>query len=69
MDRYMKQPEVTETTGLSGTSIWRKEKAGEFPRRRRIGPNSVAWLASEIEKWMKTRPFAEEEEEPAGAGR
>jgi|RhiMetdeSRZDD1v2_1073273.scaffolds.fasta_scaffold1299266_2 prophage regulatory protein len=43
-------------TGLSRPSIYRYMKRGQFPARRRIGPNRVAWLASEILAWIETCP-------------
>ena len=33
---------------LSNTTMLRLEAAGQFPKRVRIGPHSVAWLAHEI---------------------
>lgn len=45
-------------TGLSSASIARMEEAGNFPARRVIGENAVAWLASEIIAWMQSRPTA-----------
>jgi predicted DNA-binding transcriptional regulator AlpA len=32
------------------------ERAGLFPRRRRLGQNSVAWVAEEVDDWIKARP-------------
>jgi prophage regulatory protein len=43
-------------TGLSRPSIYRYMKRGRFPPRRRVGPNRVAWVASEILAWIETRP-------------
>lgn len=54
--RMMRLPEVEAATGLSATTIWRYERDGEFPRRRRIGPNAVAWRSDEIEAWIESRP-------------
>lgn len=34
----------------------RMEKAGQFPTRRRIGPNRVGWLEAEIDQWLRSRP-------------
>jgi prophage regulatory protein len=51
-DRLLRLPEVTKITGLSPSTIWRREKEGRFPRRRRISVRAVAWLMSEIEAWM-----------------
>jgi prophage regulatory protein len=36
----------------------REEKAGRFPRRRQLGPNTVAWVEKEIDEWMASRPAA-----------
>ncbi len=47
---------VLERTGLSRTTIWRLEREGLFPARRRLGPNSVAYLESEIDEWVAGRP-------------
>ena len=54
-DRFIREPEVHRITGLSRTTRWRLERRGEFPRRVAISLNAVAWLASEIEKWMTER--------------
>ena len=54
-DRFLREPEVARVTGLSRTTRWRMERRGEFPRRRTISRNAVAWLASEIEAWMADR--------------
>ena len=35
--------------------ILRLEKMGKFPKRVRIGENRVAWLLSEIERWIAER--------------
>jgi prophage regulatory protein len=43
-------------TGLSRPSIYRSMKRGTFPPRRRVGPNRVAWAASDILAWIATCP-------------
>ena len=43
-------------TGLSRPSIYRYMKRGLFPQSRRIGPNRVAWLASDILAWIEACP-------------
>lgn len=53
--RAMRFPEVRVRVGLSRTSVWRLERRGVFPRRRRLGANSVCWLESEIEEWLHSR--------------
>ena len=54
-DRFLREPEVRRLTGLSRTTRWRLERAGKFPRRRRISENAVAWAASEINAWIAER--------------
>lgn len=58
-DTMLRRPEVERQTGLSRSSIYRQMDEGSFPRPRRIGRKSVAWLASEIDAWKASRPIAE----------
>ena len=44
--------EVLRLTGLSRSTLWRMERDGRFPRKLRLGPNSVGWLASDIDEWI-----------------
>lgn len=55
-ERLLRQDEVEHLTGLSRTTIWRRERKGEFPARRQIGGGIVAWLSSEVNEWITTRP-------------
>lgn len=56
MNRMLKPREVVKITGMSRTTIWRKEKQGLFPSRRDMGNRSVGWLASEVNEWMENLP-------------
>lgn len=56
-NRYIRSDELTHMTGLSLSTIYRFEQNGGFPRRRVLGPNSVGWLASEINDWLTSRPI------------
>lgn len=60
MDRFVRISELLDRTGYSRGHIARLESAGKFPRRRRIGARTAAWLESEIEEWMRSRPMAAE---------
>ncbi len=53
--RFLRIEEVITKVGLSRPTIWRLERSNEFPRRRQLGKNSVAWVEDEIEKWMESR--------------
>ncbi len=54
-DRFIRERECRELTGLSRTTRWRLERRGNFPKRRKISPNGVAWLLSEISSWQDSR--------------
>lgn len=56
MQTILSLNEVTQLTRYSRTSIYRKERAKQFPPRVRLGPKKVGWVASEVEGWMKDRP-------------
>ncbi len=61
-DRFLREPEVRRITGLSRTTRWRLEQRSQFPRRRQISPNAVAWLESEVQEWLEARAEAGEAE-------
>jgi prophage regulatory protein len=33
----------------------REERAGRFPQRVHLGPNSVGWVEAEIDEWLEQR--------------
>ena len=53
--RFLRFKEVGLMCGLSRTTIWRMQRAGKFPERRRISANAVRWLAEDVEGWIRTR--------------
>jgi prophage regulatory protein len=57
--QFLREPQVAAMTGLSKSTRWRLEKAGKFPKRRRLSARSIGWLFSEIKNWVRTRNAAE----------
>ena len=51
-DRLLRFKAVMARTGLSTTTINRREAAGSFPKRERIGIRSVAWYESDIDDFV-----------------
>ena len=51
-DRILRERDVRTATGLSRTTRWRLERAGQFPRKRRLSPGAVGWLESEVVAWL-----------------
>jgi len=56
--KFLRIRQVMQLTGLSRMTIYRLELAGNFPKRRRLSQNSVAWLESDIVAWADSRPIA-----------
>jgi prophage regulatory protein len=52
--QFLSKKDVRELTTLSFTQIDRLEKAGRFPKRRRIG-YWVVWIESEVSEWMREK--------------
>jgi prophage regulatory protein len=48
---FLRLPDVLARVKVSGITIYRWEKQGRFPLRHKLGPNSVAWLESEVDEW------------------
>ena len=57
--KFLRIGQVMQLTGLSRMTIYRLELAGEFPKRRRLSKNSVAWLDSDIAQWAESRPVSQ----------
>ena len=51
----MLAPEVDARVPYSRAHLYRLEDLGEFPKRKRIGANRVAWVRAEIEQWLSER--------------
>lgn len=48
-------PHLKQRTGLSRSSIYALIKLEQFPKPISIGKRAVAWLDSDIEKWICDR--------------
>ncbi|MCX5888449.1 MAG: AlpA family phage regulatory protein [Deltaproteobacteria bacterium] len=52
--QIIREKEIVKITGLSRTSIWRKQRDGSFPKRVRLGSGrAVGWLRSSVESWLQ----------------
>lgn len=52
---FMMSDEVDARVPYSRAHLYRLEDQGEFPKRKRIGANRVAWVRAEIERWLADR--------------
>lgn len=62
MEQIIRRKKLLHLVGLSDSTIYRKELAGEFPRRVKLSSHSVGWRQSEVEEWLENRPRAEPSE-------
>jgi prophage regulatory protein len=46
---------VREATALSRTELYRRIRAGDFPRPVAIGARAVAWRESDVQAWIAAR--------------
>jgi len=57
-DRFLKLKEVMARTSLGSSTIYRRMKAGTFPKPKQLSEACVRWRESDIEKWMDELPSA-----------
>ncbi|MDA9914828.1 AlpA family transcriptional regulator [Alphaproteobacteria bacterium] len=48
----MLSDEIDVMIPYSRAHLYRLEDQGLFPKRRRIGPNRIAWVRSEVDQWL-----------------
>ena len=51
----MRSNTLQQYVQLSRTTIWRLEKSGQFPKRVKLGQNSVGWLKGDVDTWLESR--------------
>ena len=54
-ETFLRLPAVKKRTGFGRSHIYSLIKQGQFPKQIYLGPQSVAWLESEVSDWMEQR--------------
>ena len=54
-ETFLRLQAVKKRTGFESSQIYKLIKQGQFPKQIYLGPQSVAWLESEVTDWMKER--------------
>jgi prophage regulatory protein len=54
-NRFVREAECKQITGLSRTRRWELEKEGKFPKRIKLSERAVAWQLSDLMSWMEER--------------
>lgn len=58
MVKLLSDAEVSQITGYSRVTLWRKRRDGSFPKALKLGANKLGYLQTEIEAWIAARPRA-----------
>lgn len=54
-DRLLPWGRVRDIAGISRTTAWRLQQAGDFPKPVPVSPGRVCWWESELTAWKATR--------------
>ena len=63
--RVLRPKETCERVKLTNQWLRKLEERGEFPRRIRLGPNSVGHLEHEVDDWLAARAAERDGDMPA----
>ena len=56
---YMRQPQVLEVVPFSSATLWRKCKAGQFPKPVKLSERVTAWKVSSIREFLNAQAGSE----------
>ena len=56
IDQFIRRRDVVRITGIPQSTLYSMMACGDFPPSYRLGKRTVAWKASEIAAWMRSRP-------------
>jgi prophage regulatory protein len=58
--RVLDHKALLERVPISRTTLWRMERAGDFPRRIQISAHRVGWFEAEVDAWLDGRKLPTE---------
>lgn len=62
---FVRPAELASALGVTVATLYNWIARKVLPKPKRIGPNAVGWLRSDIEAWMAERPDFDEQTETA----
>lgn len=70
---HVRQPVLEALLSCSGPTIWRRTKAGELPKPRKLSARVTAWNVGELRTWLEAQgregqPAKASEARPAAPG-
>ncbi len=54
-DALLRMETVTQATGLSPATVYRKLAAGDFPKPVRLGARCTRWKAADVRAWIQAQ--------------
>jgi prophage regulatory protein len=64
--RFMRLPEVLQTSGYSKSRLYVLIANGQFPSPVKLGDRAVGWISTEVEQWVASRISASRPESAGG---
>ncbi|MEL7832769.1 helix-turn-helix transcriptional regulator [Fodinibius sp. Rm-B-1B1-1] len=61
--KIIRVSDLAEMLNVSRVTVWRMQKRGELPPRKKFTNRCVGWKQSTIEDWFDSRPYADPEVE------
>ena len=55
VNRFLREPECRNVTGLSRSQRWRLEKEDRFPSRVQLSERAFGWVEDEVLAWCADR--------------
>jgi len=52
---FIRQKGLIGLLGFSAPTLWRKVKAGTFPKPVKLGEKMTAWRWEEVQAWMEAQ--------------
>ena len=56
VERLLPRREVERIVGMRRSAIYARMRRGDFPEPVRLGPGSVRWKLSEVQRWIDSLP-------------
>lgn len=54
-EKIIRLPAVKAAVGLSGATIYRLIKLGDFPGQVKLGRHASGWLESSVQSWIRRK--------------
>ncbi|MFH5885509.1 helix-turn-helix transcriptional regulator [Halalkalibaculum sp. DA3122] len=55
----LRPSDLADMLNVSRVTIWRMQKRGELPPRKKFSNRCVGWDSRTIENWFESRPYAD----------